>query len=410
MSLRDEHPSTRPGSTRPGQPLGADDASPPAAAGIDLDRVDAYDYELPEELIAAHPAARRSDSRLLVATRPRPGAPAHIAHHHFGELPDFLRAHDLLVFNNTRVIPARVMTHKSTGGAVELLVLDVVATDAPDSAAHIERWTRPAGGTLRLRCMTRSSRGLRPGMRLQADQPGLPDFVVQDGDAGYALVDVAWQDSAVALLERAGQMPLPPYIVKRRKVLGEEESASAEDQQRYQTVYAARPGAIAAPTAGLHFNDEVFQALERRGVRRAFVTLQVGVGTFQPIAADRLSAHHMHSEEYEVTAELAEAIARARRDAGRIIAVGTTSARALEAEARRPTPFEPGVRTTDIFLYPGQPFQVCDALITNFHLPRSTLLALVAAMAGYDFMREIYQQAVANEYRFYSYGDSMLLL
>jgi S-adenosylmethionine:tRNA ribosyltransferase-isomerase len=245
---------------------------------------------------------------------------------------------------------------------------------------------------------------------LRTDQAALPAFVVREYKAGHALVDVDWPGSAVELLEQAGQMPLPPYIVKRRKTLGEDEAATAQDRRRYQTVYADKPGAVAAPTAGLHFNEEIFDELERRGVRRAFVTLQVGVGTFQPISADRLSEHRMHSEEYEISAELAAAIEQTRRDGGRVVAVGTTSARALEAEARRERPFEPGVRRTDIFLFPGEPFEVCDALITNFHLPRSTLLALLAAFAGYDFMREIYRDAVAQKYRFYSYGDAMIVL
>lgn len=385
---------------------------------MDLDRVDAYDYVLPDALIAAHPSARRSGSRLLVARRDT----ASLEHRQFADLMEYLKPGDLLVFNNTRVIPARVMTHKSTGGAVELLVLDVVEPaqnqlDSPPADADARasaRWTRPAAerksaGALSFRCMTRSSRPLRPGMELSAEQADLPPFIVREYAAGHALVDVAWEDSAVALLEQAGQMPLPPYIVKRRKEMGEAERATADDQKRYQTVYADKPGAVAAPTAGLHFSDEIFEKLDAMGVERAFVTLQVGAGTFKPISADRLSEHEMHSEEYEISAELSAAIARTRAAGGRVIAVGTTSARALEAEARRDNPFEPGLRRTDIFLYPGEPFKVCDALITNFHLPRSTLLALVAAFAGYDFMREFYREAVAKEYRFYSYGDSVFI-
>lgn len=392
---------------------GAEAGAPTAAHPVDLDRVDAYDYTLPEALIAAHPPARRTGSRLLVARRDT----GRLAHRQFDALLEYLNPADLLVFNNTRVIPARVMTHKPSGGAVELLVLDVVdpagaALDTPPADAQARasaRWTRPAGGTLGFRCMTRSSRRLRPGMKLHPDQGELAPFVVREYAAGHALVEVAWQDSAVAFLEQAGQMPLPPYIVKRRKELGEAERATAEDRARYQTVYAEKPGAVAAPTAGLHFSDELFDKLDALGVERAFVTLQVGAGTFKPISAPRLSEHAMHSEEYEISAALAEAIARTRQAGGRVIAVGTTSARALEAEARRARPFEPGLRRTDIFLYPGEPFKVCDALITNFHLPRSTLLALVAAFAGYDFMREIYRVAVAEQYRFYSYGDSVFI-
>ncbi len=366
----------------------------------DLDAVDAYDYELPDELIAAHPADRRSASRMLVARR----ASQSLEHHHYHDLPELLDAGDLLVFNDTRVIPARVMTHKDTGGAVELLVLDVVE---PKGSA---RWTEPSGGRLVLECMTRSSRPLRPGMELSADAADVAPFVVRQWASGHARVEIAWDGTPVDLLEEVGQMPLPPYIVKRRKTLGEAEEATAADRRRYQTVYASKPGAVAAPTAGLHFNDDIFEALDQRGVRRAFVTLQVGVGTFRPISADRLSEHDMHSEEYEISEGLAQAIEQTRRDGGRIIAVGTTSARALEAEARRERPFEPGVRDTDIFLYPGVPFEVCDGLITNFHLPRSTLLALVSAFAGYEFTRKMYETAVAQRYRFYSYGDGMLIL
>jgi S-adenosylmethionine:tRNA ribosyltransferase-isomerase len=377
-----------------------------AASERDLDAVEAYDYELPDELIAAHPADRRSESRLLVARR----AGHDIDHAHFSDLSDYLQPNDLLVFNNTRVIPARILAQKQTGGAVEMLVLDIVEPGGD------ERWTTSADEKIVFRCMTRSSRALRAGMELSLVDGGeiasgdIGPFVVRQWDAGKAVVEVDWQGSALELVEAVGQMPLPPYILKRRKTLGEAEEATLADRRRYQTVYASKPGAVAAPTAGLHFGDELFEALDERGVRRAFVTLQVGIGTFQPVSADRLSEHEMHSEEYEISAQLAQAITRTRRSGGRVIAVGTTSARALEAEARRDEPFEPGVRRTDIFLYPGVDFQVCDALITNFHLPRSTLLALVGGFAGYDFMRRIYEVALEERYRFYSYGDGMLIL
>ena len=371
-----------------------------ASAGTDLDAIEAYDYELPDSLIAAHPSDRRGESRMLVANR---NAQA-LEHVRFSDLPDYLEPTDLLVFNNTRVIPARIMAKKQTGGAVEMLVLDIVEPSGET------RWTDQADGTVVFRCITRSSRPLRPDMELSADQGGVGPFVVRQWEAGEAVVEVAWEGSPVDMLEEAGQMPLPPYILKRRKTLGEAEEATAADRTRYQTVYAQKPGAVAAPTAGLHFGEELLSELEARGAEQAFVTLQVGIGTFRPVSADRLSEHEMHSEEYEISAELADAVQRTRQNGGRVIAVGTTSARALEAEARRERPFEPGVRQTDIFLHPGVDFQVCDALITNFHLPRSTLLALVAGFAGYDFMREIYAEAVERRYRFYSYGDGMLIL
>lgn len=366
----------------------------------DLDAIEAYEYALPDSLIAAHPADRRGESRMLVARRE-----THETEHvRFADLPDYLGPSDLLVFNNTRVIPARIMAKKQTGGAVEMLVLDIIAPGGED------RWTEPADGRVVFRCMTRSSRPLRAGMELSADEGSAGPFVVRDWEAGKATVEVEWAGSPVEMLDEVGQMPLPPYILKRRKTLGEAEEATAADRKRYQTVYAQKPGAVAAPTAGLHFSEELFAQLDARGVERAFVTLQVGIGTFRPVSADRLSEHEMHSEEYEISAALAEAIERTRKAGGRVIAVGTTSARALEAEARREKPFEPGVRQTDIFLHPGVEFGVCDGLITNFHLPRSTLLALVAGFAGYDFMREIYAEAVEREYRFYSYGDGMLIL
>jgi S-adenosylmethionine:tRNA ribosyltransferase-isomerase len=366
----------------------------------DLDAVDAYDYELPEELVAAHPAERRAGSRLLVGSRQTRS----LEHSEFSRLPEFLRPGDLLVFNDTRVIPARILTHKQTGGAVELLVLDV---DTPAGAA---RFTEAAGGRLVFRCMTRSSRPLRANMELSVDGADVPAVVVRQWESGQAVVEVDWEGTALQFLESAGHMPLPPYILKRREHLGEPAAARPRDQRRYQTIYASRPGAVAAPTAGLHFSDGLFSQLDQMGVERAFVTLQVGAGTFRPMSSERLSEHTMHAEEYEVSEDLAEALAGAEERGGRVIAVGTTSARALEAEARRATPFEPGVRRTDIFLHPGVDFSVCDGLITNFHLPRSTLLALVAGFAGYEFMRQIYAEAVEDRYRFYSYGDAMLLV
>jgi S-adenosylmethionine:tRNA ribosyltransferase-isomerase len=367
----------------------------------DLDRVDAYDYDLPDELVAAHPAEQRAESRLLIADR----GSRTLAHRTFSDITEVLQEGDVLVFNDTRVIPARLHARKETGGAVELLVLDVLE---PTGAT---RWTQPAGGRLEMRCMTRSSRPLRPGMPLTLDDyPDAPEITVLDWEAGRAEVELAWDDSPAALFDAYGEMPLPPYILKRRGGLGEPEYADSADLERYQTVYASQPGAVAAPTAGLHFTDELLATLAEKGVEKAFVTLRVGPGTFKPVSSERLSEHEMHAEEYEISEELSETIRSARVQGRRIVAVGTTSTRALEAEARRETPFEPGSRTTDLFLTPGSEFEVVDALITNFHLPRSTLLALVAGFAGYDFMRDIYRTAVEEAYRFYSYGDSMIIL
>ena len=367
----------------------------------ELERTELYDYDLPEELVAAHPADQRDESRLLVARR----STHTIEHRHFGDITDVLESGDLLVFNDTRVSQARMHARKETGGAVELLVLDVLSPEGP------ARWTEPPDGPLVLRCMTRSSRPLRPDMPLQLEEGETPpDIVVREWEAGRAEIELDWNGSASELMETFGEMPLPPYILRRREELGEPTEPTGEDAERYQTVYAAKPGAVAAPTAGLHFTDELLDELERRGVRRAFVTLRVGPGTFRPVSSDRLSEHEMHSEEYEITDELREAIEKTRELDRRIVAVGTTSTRALEAEARRQTPFEPGRRSTDLFLKPGSDFRVVDALITNFHLPKSTLLALVAGFAGYDFMREVYERALEEQYRFYSYGDSMIIL
>lgn len=368
---------------------------------VDLDLVEAYDYVLPPELIAAHPADRREESRLLVADR----HDRRIVHRSFSGVVDYLDEGDVLVFNNTRVVPARMYARKETGGAVELLVLDVLTPEGPG------RWTEPSSGELRLECMTRSSRPLRSDMELSLDDyPDAPPVLVEQWEAGRAVVRIAWDESAARLVEMFGEMPLPPYILKRRAELGEPERADAEDLERYQTVYATEPGAVAAPTAGLHFTDELLEQLRARGVEQAFVTLHVGAGTFKPVSVERLSEHDMHSEEYAISPELSQTVRRALHEGKRIVAVGTTSTRALEAEARREVPFEPGLRSTDLFLTPDDDFEVVDALITNFHLPKSTLLALVAGFAGYDFMRDIYETAVEREYRFYSYGDSMLII
>jgi S-adenosylmethionine:tRNA ribosyltransferase-isomerase len=363
-----------------------------------FDEIAAYDYELPEALIAAHPSPARDASRLLVARREGET----IGHRRFSEIVDLLGPRDLLVFNDTKVIPGRIMASKDTGGRVELLVLDVVAPVGED------RWQQVCGGQLEFECMTRTSKALRPGMILAARDAPVA-FEVLDYEAGRARVRAQWKGSAIELLDVCGRMPLPPYIVQRRVEMGDEE-VSHTDEDRYQTVYARRPGAIAAPTAGLHFTPPLLEALAEIGVRTAFVTLTVGPGTFQPVKAERLSEHTMHTEEYVIPEGLGDILASSRAQGGRVIAVGTTTMRALEAEARREVPFEPGVRQTDIFLKPGSRFHVCDGLITNFHLPRSTLLALVAGFVGYDFMRQIYREAIAEQYRFYSYGDASLLL
>jgi S-adenosylmethionine:tRNA ribosyltransferase-isomerase len=357
------------------------------------DLVSTYDYDLPEKLIAAEPATERHESRLMVIDP----ASSRIDHGHFSQLASLLRAGDLLVFNNARVIPARIAARKPTGGAVEVFVVELVSPE--DWHTETDEITFDA--------MTRSSNPVRPGTRLGVE--GADDsFEVVSADAGHARV--VWRGNKTTpalLLKRFGEIPLPPYIVKQRERLGLTE---VDDAERYQTVYASQLGAVAAPTAGLHFDDVVFEALRDRGVRRAELTLEVGPGTFRPVTAERLSDHDMHSERYRIDDALSDAIAETRRRNGRVIAVGTTSMRTLEAEARRDVPFEPGVRRTNIFLKPDNPPIFCDGLITNFHLPKSTLLALVASFAGLGLTRRAYDEAVARRYRFYSYGDANLIM
>lgn len=366
---------------------------------IDLDWIGAYEYDLSQDRIATDPADRRDRSRLLVL-KPDGG----LTHEHFENLGDHLRPGDLLVFNNTRVVPARLEVFKDTGGQVELFALH------PGEDGACADWTTPVDGTLRLTCMTRSSKPLRPGMVLgDQGRPQLPALTLESAGGGEALVRIPWDGSPLEFLEAFGEMPLPPYIVKQRGISGSPKQKE-EDKLRYQTVYASVAGAVAAPTAGLHFTRELLADLDEGGVKRAELTLTVGPGTFRPVRHDRLSDHPMHREEYFIPAQLKEAIESTRQKNGRVIAVGTTSARALEAEARRDDPFAPGWKSTDIFLRPGESFRICDGLITNFHLPCSTLLALVAAFAGYEEMRKLYNAAVAGDYRFYSYGDASLLL
>ncbi len=367
---------------------------------IDLDDLDAYDYELDEALIADEPAARRDGSKLLVYD----GLEQTIEHERFHRLGAYLRAGDLLVFNDTQVVPARLTVYKETGGRVELFVLQPGEDTTPGA------WTDEPSQGLVFHCMTRSSKPVRTGMVLaDRDRPQLPAAQVVAAEPGRAKVRFDWQGSPLEFLQAFGEVPLPPYIVKKRERAGSPVVREL-DLKRYQTVYAASPGAVAAPTAGLHFTDPLLSELDAMGVERACVTLTVGPGTFQPVRSSKLSEHDMHCEEYFASPELGAAIDACRKRGGRVIAVGTTSVRALESEARREDPFSGAWRSTNLFLRPGVPIEICDGLITNFHLPRSTLLALVAAMAGYRAMRSIYEEAAAAGYRFYSYGDSSLIL
>jgi S-adenosylmethionine:tRNA ribosyltransferase-isomerase len=343
-------------------------------------RTDDLDFELPPELIAQDPPAERSASRLLHYWRDDRS----IAHQTFAELPSLLRAGDLLVFNDTRVLPARFMLRKETGGLVEGLFL---------SQAGANRW----------RVLLKNAG--RTGGRLHFDAaPDLSATIVQSGEAGEHEIELNTDEPAEGVLGRIGRMPLPPYIKREKGHDRRDES----DRNRYQTVYASTPGAVAAPTAGLHFTDDLLAQLKQRGVQQTFVTLHVGIGTFKPVVADTLEGHAMHSESYEIGDEAAAALNRAKGENRRIIAVGTTSARVLESQAAAEA-FRALRGDTSIFIYPPYRARHIGGLITNFHLPRSTLIALVAALTGLEEQRRIYREAIERRYRFFSYGDAMLI-
>ncbi|QHI99195.1 tRNA preQ1(34) S-adenosylmethionine ribosyltransferase-isomerase QueA [Xylophilus rhododendri] len=334
-----------------------------------------FDFELPEALIAQHPAERRSGSRLLDG---RAEAPVDRI---FDSLPGLLLPGDLLVFNDTQVVKARLFGQKTSGGKAELLVERVLPDG--DVACHMRVSKRPLPGAALE--MDGGFRAVLLGRWPDADGP-LFRFRFEGGP----------DDTPYDLMERHGHVPLPPYITH---------ADSAEDARRYQTVFARVPGAVAAPTAALHFDEEVLAALEARGIRRAAVTLHVGAGTFQPVKVERIADHHMHHERYAVPEATQQAIAETRARGGRVVAVGTTSVRTLESWAA--TGQASG--DTDIFITPGFSFQVVDVLLTNFHLPKSTLMMLVSAFAGYEHVMGLYRHAVEHGYRFFSYGDSMLL-
>ena len=335
-----------------------------------------FDFDLPPQLIAQHPAATRSASRLLDGTGAAP------ADRRFADLPGLLREGDLLVLNDTQVVKARLFGEKPSGGKLELLVERVLADGTV--AAHMRASKKPPVGA-RLRMAGGTEQG---GFEAEL----LGRWPQADG----ALFHLRFSGDAYALMAAHGHVPLPPYITH---------ADGAEDEARYQTVFAARPGAVAAPTASLHFDEAVLQALAARGVQRAFVPLHVGAGTFQPVKTERLSEHQMHAERYDVPAATQEAIAACRARGGRVVAAGTTSVRSLEAWAA--TGQARG--DTRIFITPGFRFQVADMLLTNFHLPRSTLMMLVSAFAGHAHVMALYRHAIAQRYRFFSYGDAMLL-
>ena len=333
-----------------------------------------FDFTLPDRLIAQHPPEVRGSSRLLVALPDMP-----LQDRAFGDLPDYIEAGDVLVFNNTKVMKARLFGQKESGGKIEALIERVL--DNHTALAHI-----------------RSSKSPKPGTKL-IFEGDIRAVMIERADELFCL-RFEGEKTVYELLEQNGHLPLPPYI---------ERAAGADDDTRYQTVYAKHQGAVAAPTAGLHFTDELLGRLKAKGVETAEVTLHVGAGTFQPVRVDKIEEHKMHSEWFDVPPETVAAIEAAHARGNKVWAVGTTSMRALESAARETGRLKAGQGDTDIFITPGYRFRVIDRLITNFHLPKSTLLMLVSAFSGMEHIRAVYRHAVEHEYRFFSYGDAMVL-
>jgi len=337
-----------------------------------------FKYDLPDELIANYPAEKRSASRLLCLD----ASTGKILHRRFGQLLDFLQPEDLLVFNNTRVIPARLFAQKESGGKVEILIERML--DGNRAMAQL-----------------RASKSPKPGTRLlfKAEKGSIPGAVVEGRENAFFLLNFDADVDLPALLVREGHMPLPPYIKRSDEEI---------DAERYQTIYAEKAGAVAAPTAGLHFDEDVFAALRAKGVDTAYLTLHVGAGTFQPVRVDDVLEHKMHKELVDVDEKVCRQVAACKERGGRVVAVGTTTVRSLESAAKDSC-LAPYHGETDIFIYPGYDFQVVDAMVTNFHLSESTLLMLVSAFSEKDMVLGAYNEAVEQKYRFYSYGDAMFI-
>ena len=333
-----------------------------------------FDFELPQELIAQYPLADRTASRLLHITD------TVLEDGHFTDIERFLRPGDLLVANNTRVIKARLLGKKETGGAIEALIERVTGEESAIA-------------------MVRASKSPKPGTKLYFEAEGRTDAATVEGREGEFFV-LRFEAPVLDVLEAFGKVPLPPYI---------EHAADKTDEGRYQTVYAKYPGAVAAPSAGLHFNEALLKRLAEKGVDIEYVTLHVGAGTFQPVRVEKLSEHHMHSEWYSMPEDVARRINAAKAEGRRVIAVGTTSLRTIESAADRPGHVQAGARDTSLFIMPGYEFRIIDALITNFHLPKSTLVMLVSALVGRERILEAYAHAVQERYRFFSYGDACFI-
>ena len=333
-------------------------------------------YDLPEELIAQTPLEKRDTSRLLVLDRKTGG----VTHKHFYDILDYLKPGDCLVMNDSRVLPARLLGHRPTGGAVEVLLLRDLGNKC---------WE----------CLCKPGRKMQVGNEVIFGNGELTATVKAVQEDGNRVVEFRYEGIFLEVLERLGKMPLPPYI-----------KAELADQERYQTVYSREVGSAAAPTAGLHWTKELLDQARAKGVKTAFVTLHVGLGTFRPVKAENILDHHMHSELCMMSAETAAILNETKAAGGRVICVGTTSCRTLESLAKEDGTFEAGSKWTEIFIYPGYSFKAMDGLITNFHLPESTLVMLVSAFAGREHVLSAYEQAVAERYRFFSFGDAMCIL
>ena len=333
-------------------------------------------YKLPEELIAQTPLLQRDSSRLLVLDRFTGGT----QHRHFYDVLEYLQPGDCLVMNNSRVLPARLLGHRPTGGAVEVLLLRDL-------------------GERKWECLCKPGRKMQVGQEVIFGNGELSAVVTQVQEDGNRIVEFRYEGIFLEVLERLGKMPLPPYI-----------RAELADQERYQTVYSRESGSAAAPTAGLHFTNDLLDKIRGKGVQTAFVTLHVGLGTFRPVKAENLSEHHMHAELCMIDEETAQILNHTRSHGGRIICVGTTSCRTLESLVDEDGTFSAKSRWTDIFIFPGYTFKAMDGLITNFHLPESTLVMLVSAFAGREAVLKAYEEAVAQRYRFFSFGDAMLIV
>lgn len=333
-------------------------------------------YDLPEELIAQTPLQKRDASRLMVLDR-ETGA---VTHRHFYDIADYLKPGDCLVMNDSRVLPARLLGHRPTGGAVEVLLLRDLGN---------KRWE----------CLCKPGRKMQVGNEVIFGNGELTATVAEVREDGNRVVEFHYEGIFLEVLERLGKMPLPPYIKEE-----------LQDQERYQTVYSREVGSAAAPTAGLHFTQELLDKIRSKGVKTAFVTLHVGLGTFRPVKAEEITDHHMHSELCMMSQETADMLNETRRSGGRIICVGTTSCRTLESLVHPDGTFAAGSKWTEIFIYPSYTFRAMDGLITNFHLPESTLVMLVSAFAGREHVLAAYKEAVAQRYRFFSFGDAMCIL